>query len=96
MSEVVRKTRHDFHGKDYDLLSKNCNHFSDHLIYNLTNGQHRLPKKINDLANTSHKVASTAMGALGGLLRVGLEVADQIEAHSSGKRGPQERVEELN
>ena len=63
VSEVVRKTRHDFHGKDYDLLSKNCNHFSDHLIYNLTNAA---PPAEEDKRFGQHisKVASTAMGAL--------------------------------
>jgi hypothetical protein len=89
--ECVREARLAFLGCHYDLLSKNCNHFSDYLISNLTNGQHHLPRNINSLANTASKAAA----AIGGVLRVGLEVTDHLEARSGDSTGLQGRVEEL-
>lgn len=101
VDEVIRKSKRAFQGKDYDLLSKNCNHYSEWLVHHLT-GQH-IPERINRLANTSHKVATMAVGALGSLLSVGVEVVEQMEANSSSvsslgrhSTGPRGLVEELN
>ncbi|MBA0784085.1 hypothetical protein Gotri_001706 [Gossypium trilobum] len=38
----------DYHGNTYHLISKNCNHFSDDIVYKLT-GKH-IPKWVNRLA----------------------------------------------
>ena len=36
----------------YDVLTNNCNHFTQELLQILTAGRHRLPRHINKMANT--------------------------------------------
>ncbi|CAH9120782.1 unnamed protein product [Cuscuta epithymum] len=46
--EFIAKNEDNYKGDDYDVLEKNCNHFSNDLCYKLT-GQ-KIPSWVNRLA----------------------------------------------
>ncbi|MBA0752582.1 hypothetical protein Gogos_001403 [Gossypium gossypioides] len=46
--EFIENLASDYHGNTYHLISKNCNHFSDDIVYKLT-GKH-IPRWVNRLA----------------------------------------------
>ncbi|KAH1033401.1 hypothetical protein J1N35_045575 [Gossypium stocksii] len=46
--EFIENLASDYHGNTYHLISKNCNHFSDDIVYRLT-GKH-IPRWVNRLA----------------------------------------------
>ncbi|TYH93226.1 hypothetical protein ES332_A13G238700v1 [Gossypium tomentosum] len=47
----------DYHGNTYHLITKNCNHFSDDIVYKLT-GKH-IPRWVNRLARLGLSILPT-------------------------------------
>lgn len=43
LNEVIPRLGYRFRADTYDLVLQNCNHFSDELVYAMSNGQARLP-----------------------------------------------------
>ena len=83
VNEVIRQATEMFQAEHYDMLTKNCNHFSDYVAFRLT-GKH-IPQRINALARNSTAMAAGAMALMGGLLQVGMEVANQLEAEQNSR-----------
>lgn len=83
VSEVIKQATENFRGEDYDLLTKNCNHFSDYLAFRLTGK--RIPQRINALAQNSTAMAAGAMALVGGLLSIGSQLAGQMEAEEQSR-----------
>ena len=80
---MIKQATENFRGEDYDLLTKNCNHFSDYLAFRLTGK--RIPQRINALAQNSTAMAAGAMALVGGLLSIGSQLAGQMEAEEQSR-----------
>ena len=50
--EIIQDLSVTFKGSSYNVISRNCNHFSKELLGQLTKGEATMPNYINRLANT--------------------------------------------
>ena len=62
LANIIFTARARWKGVDYSALNRNCNHFSDELVFTLV-GKH-IHESINRLSDT----ASSAIGAIGEML----------------------------
>ncbi len=70
LKNIINQTKKEFPGETYDILTKNCNHFSDAICLKLV--KKNIPKDINRLANTT----VGALGILGGMMNAAMNLLD--------------------
>lgn len=59
--EILEAMRHDWRGPDYDLLKRNCTHFSDEFCHRL--GLGRVPKWVMNLSAAGVTVKGGAVSS---------------------------------
>ena len=89
LKSIISVIKAQWPGEKYDVLSCNCNHFSDALIFTLL--QKHIPESINRFANTASAAIGMVGGVIGGLASI--LTSGQGQASSLSRSGPE--IEEL-
>ena len=95
LKRIIGQIQKEYQGENYDLLMKNCNHFSNDLCIRLVNKP--IPEEINRLANSTvgaigllGSMMTTAMGIMESELQASQQESTYMyqQQQMAGNQGP--------